>query len=92
MINSQDSYFSVTEQCTLLSINRSSYYYQPKGLSTEDLEIMNVIDETYTAPDFRSFSLRGGVEAFVYKGFSFLGTTLFCYFTILNISLHVRGV
>ncbi|MEI8301496.1 MAG: hypothetical protein WCG10_07825, partial [Chlamydiota bacterium] len=43
-------------------------------------------------PDFRSFSLREGVEAFVYKGFSFLGTTLFCYFTILNISLHVRGV
>jgi putative transposase len=48
MINSTDNKLSVTEQCKLLSISRSSYYYKPRGLSEEDLEIMKNIDEIYT--------------------------------------------
>jgi len=48
MINSTDKEISVAEQCKLLSISRSSYYYKPKGLSAEDLELMKIIDEIYT--------------------------------------------
>jgi putative transposase len=48
MINSTDNKLSVTEQCKLLSITRSSYYYKPRGLSEEDLEILKNIDEIYT--------------------------------------------
>lgn len=34
-------------QCKLLSINRSTYYYQPKGESPLNLELMRLIDEQY---------------------------------------------
>ena len=48
MINSIDKEISVAEQCKLLSISRSSYYYKPKGPRAEDLELMKIIDELYT--------------------------------------------
>ena len=35
------------KQCNLLSINRSTYYYQPKGESPLNLELMRLIDEQY---------------------------------------------
>ena len=38
----------VKEQCDLLQIPRSSYYYRYKGFSRIDLEIMNLIDRIYT--------------------------------------------
>ena len=49
MIDVNDQMLSISSQCRLLAINRASYYYKPKGISTRDLEIMNIIDETYTA-------------------------------------------
>ena len=48
MINSTDNEISVAEQCKLLSISRSSYYYKPKGPRAEGLELMKIIDEIYT--------------------------------------------
>jgi len=36
------------EQCELLGLARSSYYYEPVGDSAEDLELMRQIDEIYT--------------------------------------------
>ena len=38
---------SIVKQCNLLSINRSTYYYQPKGESPLNLELMRLIDEQY---------------------------------------------
>ena len=38
---------SIVKQCKLLSINRSIYYYQPKGESPLNLELMRLIDEQY---------------------------------------------
>lgn len=35
---------SIRKQCELLSIQRSTYYYQPKGESNENLEIMRLMD------------------------------------------------
>jgi len=38
---------SVVRQCTLLGISRSGLYYQPKGISEEELTLMKLIDRQY---------------------------------------------
>jgi len=43
---------SVVRQCTLLDISRSGLYYQPKGISREDLTLMKLIDRQYLATPF----------------------------------------
>ena len=43
---------SVVRQCKLLGLNRSSLYYQPKGVSGEDLTLMKLIDRQYLATPF----------------------------------------
>lgn len=39
---------SICEQCSLLSINRSTLYYTPAQEPSEELEIMRALDELYT--------------------------------------------
>ena len=36
---------SVRQQCTLLSVSRSSLYYQPKAEKPENLEMMKIMDK-----------------------------------------------
>ena len=43
---------TITKQCQLLGISRSSYYYQPKGESQENLMYMRLIDEQYLKTPF----------------------------------------
>jgi len=43
---------SMVRQCRLLDISRSSLYYQPKGISEEDLIHMKLIDRQYLATPF----------------------------------------
>ena len=43
---------SITRQCQLLSLNRSMFYYQPRSVSTEDLELMRRIDEMHLKRPF----------------------------------------
>src|SRR5215469_10318302 len=43
---------SVRRQCALLGLNRSSFYYAPAGETPEDLRLMRLIDEQYTACPF----------------------------------------
>jgi len=43
---------SVTKQCELLSVNRSSVYYQPVAVPAEDLKIMRVMDEIHLISPF----------------------------------------
>jgi putative transposase len=38
---------SIKRQCRLLDISRSGLYYQPKGISEEDLTLMKLIDRQY---------------------------------------------
>jgi putative transposase len=38
---------SIKRQCRLLGISRSGLYYQPKGISEEDLTLMKLIDRQY---------------------------------------------
>ncbi len=39
-------------QCELLGLSRSSLYYEPAGEASEDLRLMRLIDEQYTARPF----------------------------------------
>ena len=43
---------SVRHQCALLGLNRSTFYYEPTGAAPEDLRLMRLIDEQYTACPF----------------------------------------
>jgi len=40
---------SIRRQCALLSLNRSTAYYEPAPTPEEDLTLMRLIDELYTA-------------------------------------------
>ncbi|MBK6891814.1 MAG: hypothetical protein IPH00_01415 [Flavobacteriales bacterium] len=39
---------SIMERCRALDLARSSFYYQPKGESALNLELMRLMDEEYT--------------------------------------------
>lgn len=43
---------SVARQCQLLAVRRSSFYYKPKPVTPEDLELMRLIDEQYLKTPF----------------------------------------
>ena len=49
---------SLSRQCNLLGVSRSCLYYQPREVSSTDLELMRLIDEQYMKAPFygtRSF-------------------------------------
>lgn len=43
---------SVGKQCALLSISRSSFYYEPKGESEMNLDLMRLIDKQFLKTPF----------------------------------------
>ena len=43
---------SVRKQCALLSISRSSFYYEPKGETEMNLDLMRVIDKQFLETPF----------------------------------------
>jgi len=49
LIESTHDRISVRRQCELLGLNRSSYYYEPAKETAENLRLMRLIDEQYTA-------------------------------------------
>ena len=68
MVDSDESVLSIARQCRLLSINRSSFYYQPKPVKAEDLELMRLIDEQYLkTPTWGSRSMRNHLRRLGYK-------------------------
>ena len=52
LIEPDHNAISIARQCELLGLNRSSWYYQPRGVSVQDLEIMRLLDEQYTRAPF----------------------------------------
>jgi len=52
VVDLQHPSLSIVRQCTLLDISRSGLYYQPKGISEEDLTLMKLIDRQYLATPF----------------------------------------
>lgn len=47
MIEKSDISYSIEAQCKMLSIARSTFYYNPLGVCSKDLNIMRVMDEMY---------------------------------------------
>ena len=43
---------SIKQQCSLLGVNRSGWYYRPKGVTDEDMALMKLIDRMYLAAPF----------------------------------------
>lgn len=43
-ISKQNNKLSIREQCNLLAISRSSFYYKPIGENSENLKIMRILD------------------------------------------------
>ena len=49
---------SISRQCHLLDLSRSSFYYKPRRIKIEDLELMRLIDEQYMkTPSYGSRSM-----------------------------------
>ena len=68
MVDPEQSTLSIAKHCRLLSINRSSFYYQPKPVKPEDLELMQLIDEQYLkTPTWGSRSMRNYLRRLGYK-------------------------
>jgi len=44
---SKEEVLSITRQCQLLDLSRSTYYYAPEPVSEEELELMRLIDQCY---------------------------------------------
>ena len=67
MIGPSES-LSISSQCRLLRISRSSYYYKPKPMSEEDLKLMRLIDEQFLkTPTWGSRSMRNHLRRLGYK-------------------------
>ena len=47
MVEPDHQRLSITKQCELINISRSSWYYEILGESTENLELMRLIDEQF---------------------------------------------
>ncbi len=58
---------SISRQCKLLGLNRSSYYYQSRGEKEENLELMKEIDKEYLAKPY--YGSRRMAEVLRRKGF-----------------------
>lgn len=52
MIEPEHAELSISQQCQLLGLARSSYYYQPVSESEENLLLMRLLDEQYTRTPF----------------------------------------
>ncbi len=48
----QQPVLSITRQCELVGVPRSTVYYEPVGVSAADLELMRELDEQYTRTPF----------------------------------------
>lgn len=68
MVNHSDKKLSVSKQCRILKINRSTVYYKKRPVKSLDLEQMKLIDEQYLkAPAWGSRSMRNHLRRLGYK-------------------------
>lgn len=59
---------SISRQCQMLNISRSSMYYKPRPINPEDLQIMRLIDEQYLkTPSSGSRSMHDFLHRLGYK-------------------------
>ena len=68
MIRKENTKLSLTRQCKLLKISRSSIYYTPVGVNAETLKLMHEIDRIFTKYPF--FGCRQIAAYLPQSGFS----------------------
>jgi len=83
MIDREDGLLSIREQCELIGLERSNYYYQPKGWSAEELEVMRVIDEVYTEHPY--YGMRRMSEALKALGYDVGRKGVRSYYAVLGL-------
>ena len=49
MIEPENELLTIAKQCELIGFPRSTYYFQPRGESEEDLELMLAMDKYHMA-------------------------------------------
>ncbi len=68
MIDPAHKDLSVSRQCRMLKINRSTYYYKKKPIKPIDLKLMELIDKQYLkTPTWGSRSMRNHLRRLGYK-------------------------
>jgi putative transposase len=68
MIDPAHQNLSIYQQCRLLNINRSTYYYKKKPIKPEDLKLMELIDKQYLkTPTWGSRSMRNHLRRLGYN-------------------------
>jgi putative transposase len=68
MVDPEKPSLSISKQCQLLNIRRSSFYYRSKPVKAEDLELMRLMDEQYLkTPIWGSRSMRNHLRRLGYK-------------------------
>jgi len=68
MIDPSEPDLSIVNQCRLLNISRSGFYYKQKPIKAMDLELMRLIDEQYLkTPSWGSRSMRNHLRRLSYK-------------------------
>jgi len=68
MIDPASQNLSVSQQCRLLNIHRSTFYYKKKPIKPIDLKLMKLIDKQYLkTPTWGSRSMRNHLRRLGYK-------------------------
>jgi len=68
MIDPAHQNLSISRQCRLLNINRSTYYYKKRPIKPIDLKLMELIDKQYLkTPTWGSRSMRNHLRRLGYK-------------------------
>jgi putative transposase len=68
MVEPDNQELSIYRQCELLGLSRASYYRQPAGETDKNLQLMRLIDETYTKyPFWGSRQMRNYINKQGYK-------------------------
>ena len=68
MFDPADQNLSIFQQCRLLNINRSTYYYKKRPIKPIDLKLMELIDKQYLkTPTWGSRSMRNHLRRLGYK-------------------------
>ena len=83
LIESKHTKLSVSEQCELVGISRSSFYYKPVPMSTENIKILHKIDEIAT--DNSEYGYRLIYEQLKEDGYNIGRNRVLKYMGILGI-------
>ena len=68
MIEPGNRKLSISKQCQILDVTRSTFYYNPRAIKAEDLKLMRLIDEQYMKyPTSGTRSMRNHLRRLGYK-------------------------